>query len=219
MDDFFQGERLWPPGHRELQLYVLPDLERDRELAHLAAASREVLAKFPATAKPLPDEWLHMTLQPIFHGRHADTVDELTRKALIAELTRVVAEIPAFTMRIGSVLAYHSGAVADTDDGQDDALFDNLVDEVRRAVTAVCGPEAVTFDTRPAHMAFAYAADTHNSDPVQRLLRRVRPSHAPLTVAAVHLVEVEQRPDLCQFRWTHVDRIPLAVSSRREGAA
>ncbi|SEP46552.1 2'-5' RNA ligase family protein [Amycolatopsis saalfeldensis] len=211
------GDWLWPPGHRELQLILVPDLEHDRGLAQLVTACRKLLAGYPATDRPLPDECLHMTLQPIHHGRHADAIDAATRRTLITELGKVFAATPAFTMLIGSVLAHGRSAVADADDVEQ---FDALLDEARRVIAEVCGPDAVAYDTRPAHMAIAYASATQASDSVQgRLRREVRPSYAPMTVKSVALVEVEQDPAQCAFRWRLLHQFYLAdPSSSMDGS-
>jgi hypothetical protein len=48
------------------------------------------------------------------------------------------------------------------------------------------------------------------SDDAQRILRRVRPSHAPLHVDAVHLVDVTADSNAKTITWKHLAAIPLA---------
>lgn len=206
MTSFFDPDRLWPVGARVLQLYVLPDLSRDRQLAELVARCRAVLSDYPATDRPIPDEWLHVTIQPVNHGIY-EPLEEATRQRLVDELASAFAPVPAFQTLVGSPLAYPTGAIADL---ADDAPFDDLIERARNVVTAVCGPEAAGFDTRPAHMTLAYARGEQDMAPVARKLRRVRPSHAPMTVDAVYLVAVEQVPEDCVYRWELVHRFPLA---------
>lgn len=136
------------------------------------------------------------------------------QQELIAKLAATFAATPSFTTQVGSVLAYATGIVADV---HEDAPFEDLVGRARTAAAAVCGTAAVSYDTLPAHLALAYARDEQDSDPVARALRRVRPSHATMTVDAVHLVEVEQDPDQCLYRWTPVHTFPLrgAMTARR----
>lgn len=205
MKPFFNPARVWPSEQRVLELYVVPDLARDHDLAALVAGCRDVFTQFPATDKPIPDEWLHVTVQPINDGV-AEPVPPQARQELIAKLATTFAATPSFTTQVGSVLAYATGIVADV---HDDAPFEDLVGRARTAVAAVCGTGAVAYDTLPAHMALAYANGEQDSDPVARALRRVRPSHAPMTVDAVHLVEVEQDPERCLYRWTTVHTFPL----------
>ena len=190
-----------------LQLYLVPDLRRDRQLADLVGRCREVLQVFPAVARWVPDEWLHVTVQPINHG----VVEPLvlpTRRALVAELAAGIGRVPAFTMRLGSPRPYGAAVIADVADG---GPVDVLIERARQIITAVSGPAAVRADSRPAHLTLAYANGEQDSEPVQRALRRhVWPSHAPMTVAEVELVEVEQDPQQCVYRWTKVRTFPLA---------
>jgi hypothetical protein len=160
MMSFFSTDRLWPPEQHVLQLYVLPDLRRDRALAELVSRCRDVLAGFPATDRPIPDEWLHVTIQPVNHGIF-EPLDIATRQRLVTELAAAFAPVPAFTTLVGSPLAYPIGVIADL---YDDAPIDDLIERARRAITAVCGPEAIRFDTRPPHMTLAYAHGEQDTD-------------------------------------------------------
>lgn len=207
MKPYFQGEKLWPAGHRELQLYLTPDLTRDEDLANLILGCRDVLTQFPATDIPLPDECLHVTVQPI---RTTPASTTANRDALVTELAPVLARLPAFTMLMGSPMAYFGGVVLDC---HDDEPFNTMIDIVRPRIAAICGSGAVTHEARPAHMSLAYARSVQESDPVQRKLRRVRPSHAPLTVDAVQLVETEQVPEHGLFRSKVLHAFPLAQSA------
>lgn len=189
-----------------LHLYLLPDLDRDHELATLIAGCRDAFIQFAAIDRPIPDEWLHVTVQAI-HLAGAEPVSPQTRHELVSALTAAFATAPAFTTQVGSVLGYSTGVVADL---HDDAPLEDLIDRARTAIAAVCGDEAIAADTRPAHLTLAYAHGEQDTDPVARGLRRVRPSHAPMTVAAVHLVDVEQDPKGCVYRWTPVHTFPLA---------
>ncbi|WP_328442804.1 2'-5' RNA ligase family protein [Amycolatopsis sp. NBC_00438] len=188
---------------------VIPDLARNPGLADFVAQTRTVMADHPGTTEPVPDQSLHLTVQPLgFPGR--DRVDSAARAQLITELECTLAEVPAFDLLIGSALVGHRGVVADThhDDG-----FNLLLDRVRPVIAAVCGPEAIVYDSRPAHMALCYAGGHGSSDDLQRQLRRrVRPGHATLTVRAVDLVETVQVPDRCRYDSTVLHRFTLATT-------
>lgn len=51
------------------------------------------------------------------------------------------------------------------------------------------------------------------------LRRRVRPSHAGMTVRRVHLLDVVQDADRSEYRWTSVAEVPLALDPPRGGTA
>lgn len=68
-------------------------------------------------------------------------------------------------------------------------------------------PAAVGYPWGVQDLTVAYAhAD---SDAAQRILRRVRPSHAPLHVEAVHLVDVTADAQAKTVTWQHLAAIPL----------
>ncbi|MFJ7212717.1 2'-5' RNA ligase family protein [Amycolatopsis sp. NPDC098790] len=207
MEPHFQPDRLWPAGHRELQLMIIPDLRRDDELARLVKSCRDILGEHPATTQPVPDHALHLTVQPI-RPPHGGTVDPAIRAALITALGPVLADVPAFEMLIGSVLTQARGVIADT---HHNAPFDALVERVRPAIAQLCGPDSVTHDSRPAHMALCYA-DGHGCSGA--LQRHLRPSHARITVNAIDLVETIQDPEHCHYASTVLHSFPLAEATR-----
>ncbi|WP_410597213.1 2'-5' RNA ligase family protein [Amycolatopsis sp. lyj-23] len=212
MEPFFQPDRLWPTGHRQVQLLIIPDLGANPGFADFVTGCRSVMAGHPGTTEPVPDASLHLTVQSIgFPGR--DRIETATRTRLITALEYTLATVPAFDLLMGSALVGHGGVVADThpDDG-----FNRLLDRVRPVIADVCGPGTIVYDSRPAHMALCYAGDHGSSDDLQRRLRHdVRPGHARLTVRAVDLVETIQVPHRCRYDSTVLRRFPLATRPER----
>ncbi len=207
MKNAFQEDRLWPPGHRELNLLVLPDLRRDHALATMLTQVRALLQQHPAVDRPVPDEWLHLTVQSINHGLACEPVGPTAQARLIGELTDLFTSLPSFSLLLGSVLAYNTGALTDV---HYDEPFNDLVNCVRTIIATVCGQDSIRHDSRPGHMAVAYAHGEQETDPLQRQLRKIRPSHAMLTVDSIVLAEVQQDPDQCVYRWNVLHRFPLA---------
>jgi hypothetical protein len=193
VEPFFQSNRLWPPGHRQLQLLIIPDLELNPEFATFVTKCRKVMVNHAATTLPMPDEALHMTVQPIYYPPGRGHADAVVREQLVDALEYELSKVSPFVLLIGSPLVYHGGVVADA---HYDVPFDALVYRVRSVIIRVCGAEAITHSSRPAHMAFCYATGHSSSDDLQRDLRhQVRPSHAYLSVRDVHLVETRQVPE------------------------
>lgn len=206
MKPYFANRSL--PTKPYLQVCVLPDLRQDSELNVLVTKAALLLGEFPTVAA-LPAEWLHVTLQAIWH-RPAAAVLPAERSALVDALTGVARRLSPFQLQAGSLLSSAVGVVADL---HPDVQIDELFTGVRDAVQRVYGDAAVTKDSRPAHMALAYAIGDQDGDHLQsRLRREIRPSHAPLTVDAVHLVEVTPDPAAALFRWDHVRRFPLGAA-------
>lgn len=206
MKPYFPNRKLpdWP----YLQVCVLPDLDRNTELQVMVNKAALLLGEFPTVAA-LPPEWLHVTLQAIWH-RPAAAVPLAERSSLIDALTDTSSHLAPFRLQAGSLLSGGVGVVADL---HPDHQIDGLFTAVRDAIGRVCGVAAVTKDSRPAHMALAYAVGVEDGDQLQsRLRREVRPSHAPLTVDAIHLVEVTPDPAAALFRWQHMCRFPLGTA-------
>ncbi|WP_410625678.1 2'-5' RNA ligase family protein [Amycolatopsis sp. cmx-8-4] len=209
MNPTFASHPDWPAGHRQLQLIVIPDLDANSGLAGLITACRDVMRRHPAPTEPVPDASLHLTVQTI-HPPGTGHVDRPTRHRLIGALEHELSTTPAFCLLVGSLLAYHGGVLADT---HNDAGFNHLLDRVRPVIARIAGPEAISYDSRPAHLTLRYAApgNAASGDALQRVLRRaVRPGHASLTVDAVHLVDTERNPTAGRYDSTVLQRFPLA---------
>lgn len=209
MKPFLTGGRLWPPGWTRLHVYLLPDLARDRDLARLVHGCRAAMAPFPFLA-PVPDPWLHVTVQPVM-GVPAAEIGPAERAKLADRLTEALADVPAFTLTAGSPLASVTVVLADLDGDLPGQHLHTVHARCREAVAAVLGSEAVAYEAMPGHLTLAYATGTGDSGRVQAALRQqVRPSHATLTVGAVHLLDVTQDLRTASYHWTPVARIPLA---------
>ncbi|MFC1418701.1 2'-5' RNA ligase family protein [Streptacidiphilus cavernicola] len=186
-----------------LHVYALIDLDRHRQLAGLLRGCREATQDFPLTF--VEDRWLHITLDQI-PDKAAVDIPEPEREQLRAELARRLGDFPAFEVTIGSVLSYHSGLIADI--SPDDQL-DALHEAVHGAIRDLRGEAAAAYPWSAQHLTLAYANGEADSDEVQRRLRRVRPSHAPLRIDSVHIVDVAADAFAKTITWTDLAEIPL----------
>lgn len=94
-------------------------------------------------------------------------------------------------------------------DLEDEPLQD-LIGVLRSVVRQERGAAADTFHPGVTHLTLGYAYDAASTDELARKLRRVRPSHARMSVDAVHLLEVSTDPDAKNFRLRPVGRVELA---------
>lgn len=201
---FKHAESTWPTRATLLHVYVQVQADRDHELSTLVNNANQVLKDFPLTPVELP--WLHITLDQIT-DRHAALIPQPERDDLVTELTKRLANVAPFKVMVGSLLSYHSGVIADLH--PDEQLAD-LHHTVREAIRTVRGDDAVRYPWGLQHLTVSYAHGETSSDDAQRLLRRVRPSHAPLHVDAVHLVDVTADSEAKTITWDHLAAIPLA---------
>ncbi|MFF2659942.1 2'-5' RNA ligase family protein [Kitasatospora sp. NPDC058032] len=202
----------WPDGARVLHVYAVPDLRTDLELATLVGECRTAMLPFPIT--PLGDTTLHCTLDMI-----ADTTaEEITtteRAELVAALREHLAGTGPFEVMAGSPIAGRAGAFLDL--SPDHALVD-LREHVRDAIRRTRGPDALRHNGGRPHISLGYAWSDASSDALQTALRRISPSHAPVHVREVHLLDVRFRlhprpggETAWQLSWSPVATIPLTA--------
>ncbi|MFI1201673.1 hypothetical protein ACH4VR_19840 [Streptomyces sp. NPDC020883] len=204
---FKAGTESWTSGTL-LHWYVEVDWSdpRHKALRDLVTTSNQVLldAGFPITPVELP--WLHVTVDQI--SIPAQQIGSEQRSRLVDEVSARLVGIDRFTVIVGSLLSYHSGVIADL--SPDEGLA-ALHAATRSGTRAALGDEACLYEWGLQHLTTAYAHAEADSDAAQRILRRVRPSHAPLHINAVQLVDVTaQTGDRSKtVTWERLTRISL----------
>jgi 2'-5' RNA ligase len=199
---FMLGQEPWPAGLSALHIYVTVDLARNPDLAALVGGCRAATAGMPLAH--VADDWIHITLYQL--GLPADQVTVQERAALVRALRTRLEDVRPFTVTVGSAFSYSSRVMFDV--GPDGPLND-LRGRVAAAVGDARVPEASRRSTEVLHLTEAHATGTADSDQVQGLLWQVRPSHAPMLVDAVELVDVAADLEAKTIRWERVARIPL----------
>ncbi|MFI6803811.1 2'-5' RNA ligase family protein [Streptomyces luteogriseus] len=200
----------WESGVSVLHLYVVPDPAVDKALFALIAACRTVLQDYPVWC--LPDDRIHITVE-MDAAAPSEQITQAQRAQLISELEARLAGIDPFTVLCGSPIANRSGALLDTYPDHQLTALQNLA---RAALWEVHDAPAISHDGGRGHMSLGYAFDEADSDPLQSALRRITPSHAPLTVSRLHLLDVRwtahPRPDggvRWEMTWELLAAIPL----------
>ncbi|MFJ8637380.1 hypothetical protein [Streptomyces sp. NPDC093568] len=206
----FRGQD-WKSATGALHLYVRPE-PADQEFYDLAAACREVLGDYPIWC--VPDDLVHITVEMDAAAPSSDiSTDERTR--LITALKDRLTHIEPFTLWCGSPLANRTGAILDTYPDQGLVALRNLV---RSALWEVHDTSAIAHEGGRGKASLGYAYDSADSDPLQSALRRISPSHAPLTVSSLHLLDVrwtaQPRADgglRWEMDWDPVAALPLGT--------
>ncbi|MFJ6898232.1 2'-5' RNA ligase family protein [Streptomyces hokutonensis] len=206
---FQQGKDSWNAESTTslLHAYVAVDLERQPELSELIRGVREATRDDPLTH--VGDEWFHITLYQLSQ-KPASEIPEDERQALVTALTDQMKAIAPFTITVGSPLPYTSGLIFDL--GPDEPLHE-LRAATTRAFELVRGPEATTYDTGVLHLTESYATAEVSLDhfhQIHRRVRRVRPSHAPLRIESIELVDVTANATEKTIIWESLASLPLA---------
>jgi hypothetical protein len=200
---FQQGKGLWEAGRAPslLHAYCTVDLGRNPELAELVRGVRDATQDDPLTH--VGDEWFHITLYQL-SSRAAHDVPEVERQSLVSELTTQMRSFAPFTITVGSPLAYATGILFDL--GPDEPL-NELRTAATRAFELVYGADATAYETGVLHLTESYATAEVSMDhfhQIHRRLRRVRPSHAPLRIDSIELVNVTANSEKKTITWEPV---------------
>ncbi|MEV1011757.1 hypothetical protein [Streptomyces sp. NPDC049881] len=208
---FRQGLDLWEAGNTPslLHAYVTVDLGRHPELAELIRGVRAATKDDPLAH--VGDEWFHITLYQL-SSKPASAVPTDERQGIVAELVKQVRSIAPFTITVGSPLPYGTGLIFDL--GPDEPL-NALRTAVTRAFEVTRGAEATTFETGVLHLTESYATaevPLEHFHQIHRRVRRVRPSHAPLHIDSIELVDVTANDEEKTITWEPVaPPIPLGA--------
>ncbi|MFJ5071539.1 hypothetical protein ACIQC7_34495 [Kitasatospora sp. NPDC088556] len=200
----------WPDGARVLHIYAVLGLEDNPALARLVRACHTAMLPFPIT--PLGDGALHCTLEMVADTT-ADKITAEERDALLDALRKHLAGAGELDLVAGSPVANRAGAFLDL--SPDDGLLD-LRERIRAAIREVRGPGALLHDGGRPHISLGYSWATASSDELQTALRRISPSHAPVHVSGVQLLDVQfrqhPRPNgqtAWELSWEPVAELPL----------
>ncbi|MFE5593070.1 hypothetical protein [Streptomyces sp. NPDC056549] len=209
---FQQGKNVWQASTAPslVHAYAPVNLGSNPELAHLVRGIRAATKDDPLTH--VGDEWFHIALYQL-SVKGAAEVTAAERKALAAELKGQMETVAPFTITVGSALAYGTGIVFDL--GPDGPL-NELRTAATRAFEAVLGSEATSYETGVLHLTESYATAEVGLDhyhQIHRRLRRVRPSHAPLRIDTVALVDVVANDAEKTITWETWKTIPLGAES------
>lgn len=209
----FQG-RPWPSGMRVLHVYVLPRPGVDDELLSLAQTCRPILLGYPIDPQcggdPSDAGVLHLTVEMLADVPSAE-YDEAARADLVNALGAELADVPAFTTKVGPPIGNIAGVVLDVWPEADTVA---LIERTRRAIRKVRGDKALQHSGGRPHISLGCSYGSVSSDPLNAELRNeVVPRRATLRVDRVHILDVawtfdEDLVGWC-MTWEPVEEIPL----------
>ncbi|MFJ6621691.1 2'-5' RNA ligase family protein [Kitasatospora sp. NPDC091335] len=192
----------WRPGWAEGRRFYTWHLTFDgaRDLHRLAADYRRALADVPGL-DPVPDRWLHLTMQGL---GFVDEVEEDDARAIADAVGRRLAEIPAFELALGPAMVTPEAlllTVAPADP----------VRAVRSAIRAAIAdvwpqvPEAA--DGFRPHVSVAYSNATGVAQPAIDALAGVTSYPATARVASAELIVLGR--DERMYEWQSFAQVPL----------
>jgi 2'-5' RNA ligase len=191
----------WTVGRRYYAFHVTFD--GAKALHDLAGTYRNALAELAPPHTPVPDRWLHLTMQGI------GFTDEVS-SAQLASVTD--AARTALSQAPPSTTAFHFPIVADEAIAVPAEPDRPLVDIrllLRRAVAEAAGQgQPAEADKFRPHVSVAYLTTSGPSEPYIAAIRLV--SAPPAVVDITHIDLIEMHRDNLMYEWTIVDRLPIA---------
>ncbi|MGW2835937.1 2'-5' RNA ligase family protein [Streptomyces sp. NPDC001286] len=171
------------------------------DVHRLAAEYRSALAPLGDALTPIPDQWLHLTMQGIgFVGE----VKEHDVKAIVdAARTRMTA-IPAFDLRIGPEALDPEAVLLHV---HPDEPVRAVRDAVRAAIGDVLGEVPEEAEGFTPHVSVAYSAADGPVVPIAQILDATDVMPAQARVSSVELIVIHR--DNQMYEWETFAAVPL----------
>ncbi|MFE1841681.1 2'-5' RNA ligase family protein [Streptomyces sviceus] len=193
----------WRPGWRTGRRFYTWHLtfEGQDDVHRLAAQYRSALAPLGDTLTPIPDEWLHLTMQGI--GFVGETKEQDVSAIVDAAQTRLAA-IPAFDVQIGpEVLDPEAVLLHVHPDGPVRAVRD----AIREAIGEVLGEVPEKAEGFTPHVSVAYSAGDGPVEPVAQALAdlNLTPAHGRISTAELIVIHRDNQ----MYEWESFAKVPL----------
>jgi 2'-5' RNA ligase len=184
---------------------------QDQPALHAHAdAYRRVLAHIPAL-DPVPDPWLHLTMQGI--GLRGE-VDEAEVGAIAAAATRRLADLPAFELTFGAPVFTPE---ATRFEPQPSGHVSGIRDAVRAAIGEVWPGVPEPHRGFVPHVTIGYGNRIAPADPILEALKASRIGSAGVRITAAELILLGR--DEGMYTWETVARMGLGDWHAPRGGA
>jgi hypothetical protein len=216
MRPFPPPEGIWPTDPEtgepttKWHVYMCPDLDRDTELADLIDTAQAIAQKAaPGSVVPVERPWLHGTVHMIDRAASSLSGRDVSEFAL--SLARELGAFPMFTITARTVMATTGGILLDLDGDRPGEPWQQLTDIVGGTIQDHFGVDALKYGVHPPHISLGYCAQETDSGVIQSALRRARLLPAPVTVEAVHILDVRQFAAEHRYTWDLESAIPIPL--------
>lgn len=198
----------WGPGTRFYTWHIT--LEDLPELRHLAGFYKTALRSC-SMVDPVPDEWLHITMQGIGHVK--DVSDD-ERDAIVAAVRDRLAKLEPAAMTFRAAVLHREAVVVPP---ADPSPLRAIRSTVRAGIADVWGedrvPESAT-GFRP-HVSVAYVNTATDPAPIRQALNEVKPDPVAVNIDSVALIVLDR--DQGMYEWDSA--IAARIGPRHESPA
>ncbi|WP_328871238.1 2'-5' RNA ligase family protein [Streptomyces sp. NBC_00287] len=189
----------WSVGRRFYTWHLT--FEGQGDVHRLAAEYRAALAPQGDILTPIPDQWLHLTMQGIgFVGE----VKEQDVQAIVDVATTRLAAVPAFDLKIGPEVLDPEAVLLHV---QPDAPVRAVRDAICASIGDVLGDVPEKAEGFTPHVSVAYSSSDGPSEPIAQTLAGsdFTPAHA--RIASAELIVIHR--DHYMYEWESFARVPL----------
>ncbi|GHE38101.1 2'-5' RNA ligase family protein [Streptomyces capitiformicae] len=189
----------WSVGRRFYTWHLT--FEGQDDVHRLAAEYRSALAPLGDILTPIPDQWLHLTMQGIGFVGEAKEQDVHA----IAEASRVrLAAIPAFDLQLGPAVLDPEAVLLRA---EPDGPVRNIRDGIRDAIQDVLGEAPEKADGFTPHVSVAYSAADGPAAPIAQILAETDVASARARITAAELIVIHR--DNQMYEWESFKEVPL----------
>ncbi|MBG0852932.1 2'-5' RNA ligase family protein [Streptomyces spinoverrucosus] len=189
----------WSVGRRFYTWHLT--FEGQGDVHRLAAEYRSALAPLGDILTPIPDQWLHLTMQGIgFVGE----VKEADVHA-VADAARIrLAGVPAFDLKIGPAVVDPEAVLLHV---HPDGPVRAVRDSIRAAIGDVLGDVPEKAEGFTPHVSVAYSASDGPASPIYQTLSESEAAPARARISTAELIVIHR--DDYMYEWKSFARVPL----------
>lgn len=189
----------WSVGRRFYTWHLT--FEGQEDVHRLATEYRTALAPLRDILTPIPDQWLHLTMQGI--GFVGETSEQDVQAIVDAAHTSLAA-VPAFDLQIGPEVLDPEAVLLHVDP---DSRVRAVRDAIRNAIGDVLGEVPEKAEGFTPHVSVAYSAGNGPAAPIAQILAGLDPAPARAHISSAELIVIHR--DNHMYEWEPYAKVPL----------
>lgn len=189
----------WSVGRRFYTWHLT--FEGQEDVHRLATEYRTALAPLRDILTPIPDQWLHLTMQGI--GFVGET-SEHDIQAIVDAAHTSLAAVPAFDLQIGPAVLDPEAVLLHV---HPDSPVRAVRDAIRNAIGDVLGEIPEKAEGFTPHVSVAYSAGNGPAAPIAQILASLDPAPARAQIASAELIVIHR--DNHMYEWEPYAKVPF----------
>ncbi|MGW7208421.1 2'-5' RNA ligase family protein [Streptomyces sp. NPDC054837] len=189
----------WSVGRRFYTWHLT--FEGQEDVHRLATEYRTALAPLRDLLTPIPDQWLHLTMQGIgFVGESS----ERDVQAIVDAAHTELAAVPAFDLEIGPEVLDPEAVLLHV---HPDSPVRAVRDAIRNAIGDVLGEVPEKAEGFTPHVSVAYSAGNGPAAPIAQILAGLDLAPARAHISSAELIVIHR--DNHMYEWDPYAKVPL----------